>query len=162
MRNFDYRELTGRSWDSEIIGLVAQIHEYKGRQELYLKQKPMELDRLIEIAKVQSTEASNEIEGIRTTNTRLLQLVRDKTTPRNCDEEFTRTSSLFQSRPIISCSSTVICISIPIRALAELSRTPRTISAQRMQRDESLFCLHRLPRMKRLRQLMQFVKAITV
>ena len=41
----------------------------------------------IEIAKVQSTEASNEIEGIRTTNTRLLQLVKDKTTPRNRDEE---------------------------------------------------------------------------
>lgn len=87
MRNFDYRELAGRSWNSEILGLVAQIHEYKGRQELYLKQKPAELDRLIEIAKVQSTEASNEIEGIRTTNTRLLQLVRDKTTPRNRDEE---------------------------------------------------------------------------
>ena len=87
MRNFDYRELAGHSWDSEILGLVAQIHEYKGRQELYLKQKPAELDRLIEIAKVQSTEASNEIEGIRTTNTRLLQLVRDKTTPRNRDEE---------------------------------------------------------------------------
>ena len=51
MRNFDYRELTGHSWDSEIIGLVAQIHEYKGRQELYLKQKPVELDRLIKIAK---------------------------------------------------------------------------------------------------------------
>ena len=87
MRNFDYRELAGRSWNSEILGLVAQNHEYKGRQELYLKQKPAELDRLIEIAKVQSTEASNEIEGIRTTNTRLLQLVRDKTTPRNRDEE---------------------------------------------------------------------------
>lgn len=66
---------------------MAQIHEYKGRHELYLKQKPAEFDRLIEIAKVQSTEASNEIEGIRTTNTRLLQLVRDKTTPRNRDEE---------------------------------------------------------------------------
>ena len=38
-------------WDSEIIGLVAQIHEYKGRHELYLKQKPAEFDRLIEIAK---------------------------------------------------------------------------------------------------------------
>ena len=87
MRNFDYSDLASRSWDSEIIGLVAQIHEYKGRQELYLKQKPTELDRLIEVAKVQSTEASNEIEGIRTTNTRLLQLVRDKTTPRNRDEE---------------------------------------------------------------------------
>ena len=87
MRNFDYSDLASRLWDSEIIGLVAQIHEYKGRQELYLKQKPTELDRLIEVAKVQSTKASNEIEGIRTTNTRLLQLVRDKTTPRNRDEE---------------------------------------------------------------------------
>ena len=87
MRNFDYSTLASMSWDSEIIGLVAQIHEYKGRQELYLKQKPAELDRLIEVAKVQSTEASNEIEGIRTTNTRLLQLVKDKTTPRNRDEE---------------------------------------------------------------------------
>lgn len=75
MRNFDYSELAKRSWDSEIIGLVAQIHEYKGRQELYLKQKPAELDRLIEVAKVQSTETSNEIEGIRTTNTRLLQTI---------------------------------------------------------------------------------------
>ena len=87
MRNFDYSELAKNSWDSEIIGLVAQIHEYKGRQELYLKQKPAELERLIEVAKIQSTEASNEIEGIRTTNTRLLQLVKDKTTPRNRDEE---------------------------------------------------------------------------
>lgn len=87
MRNFDYSTLAGRSWDSEIIGLIAQIHEYKGRQELWLKQKPTELERLIEIAKVQSTEASNAIEGIRTTNTRLMQLVKDKTTPRNRDEE---------------------------------------------------------------------------
>lgn len=87
MRLFDYSHLAGRSWDSEVLGLVAQIHEFKGRQELYLKQKPAELDRLIEIAKIQSTEASNEIEGIRTTNNRLKQLVTDKTTPRNRDEE---------------------------------------------------------------------------
>ena len=87
MRNFDYSNLASRSWDSEIIGLIAQIHEYKGRQDLWLKQKPAELERLIDIAKVQSTEASNAIEGIRTTNTRLMQLVKDKTTPRNRDEE---------------------------------------------------------------------------
>lgn len=87
MRSFDYSRLVNRSWDSEILGLVARIHEFKGRQELYLKQKPAELDRLIEIAKIQSTEASNEIEGIRTTNSRLQQLVNDKTTPRNRDEE---------------------------------------------------------------------------
>ena len=87
MRSFDYSILKNRTWDNEILGLVAQIHEYKGRQELYLKQKPAELDKLVEIAKIQSTEASNEIEGIRTTNTRLKQLVADKTTPRNRDEE---------------------------------------------------------------------------
>ena len=51
MRNFDYSSLATRSWDNEIIGLVAQIHEYKGRQELWLEQKPTELERLIEIAK---------------------------------------------------------------------------------------------------------------
>lgn len=87
MRSFDYSILKNKTWDNEILGLVAQIHEYKGRQELYLKQKPEELDRLVEIAKIQSTEASNEIEGIQTTNTRLKQLVADKTAPRNRDEE---------------------------------------------------------------------------
>ena len=87
MRSFNYAALKNKTWDNEVLGLVAQIHEYKGRQELYLKQKSAELDKLVEIAKIQSSEASNEIEGIRTTNTRLKQLVADKTTPRNRDEE---------------------------------------------------------------------------
>lgn len=87
MRSFDYSTLQSQQWDSEILGLVAQIHEFKGRQELYLKQKPAVLDKLIDIAKVQSTEASNKIEGIVTTNTRVQQLCMEKTTPRNRDEE---------------------------------------------------------------------------
>lgn len=87
MRKFDYSDLKSRLWDYEIINLIAQIHEHKGRQELYLKQHPQQLEKLVEIAKVQSTEASNAIEGIRTTNTRLRQLVAEKTTPRNRDEE---------------------------------------------------------------------------
>lgn len=86
MREFDYRNLKSRMWDNEIVGYVSKIHECKGRQELYLRQKPAELERLVEIAKVQSTEASNRIEGIITTNARLKQLVSDKTTPRNRDE----------------------------------------------------------------------------
>ena len=40
MRTFDYGKLKERTWDSEILGYIAQIHEYKGRQELYLKQTP--------------------------------------------------------------------------------------------------------------------------
>ncbi len=87
MRKFDYSKLKEYQWDSELLGLVAQIHEYKGRQELYLKQKPVALDKLVEIAKIQSTEASNKIEGIVTTSTRIQQLCREKTTPRNRNEE---------------------------------------------------------------------------
>lgn len=87
MRIFDYSTLKEKKWDSEIISLVAQIHEYKGRQEVYLKQKPEELDKLVEIAIRQSTEASNAIEGIRTTKTRLKELCEEKTTPKNRDEE---------------------------------------------------------------------------
>lgn len=75
-----------RTWDNEIVSYIAKIHEYKGKQELYVRQKPVELKRLIQIAKVQSTEASNRIEGIVTTNARLKQLVEDKTTPKNRDE----------------------------------------------------------------------------
>lgn len=87
MREFDYSKLKERTWDNEILAYIAQIHEYKGKQDLYLRQKPVELKRLIEIAKIQSTESSNQIEGIVTTNARLKQLVENKTTPRNRDEE---------------------------------------------------------------------------
>ncbi len=43
------------------------------------------MEKLVEIAKIQSTEASNAIEGIITTNTRIKQLVEEKTTPKNRD-----------------------------------------------------------------------------
>lgn len=86
MRKFDYMKLGNRLWDAETMSLVAQIHECKGRQGLYIRQKPVELERLVEIAKIQSTEASNKIEGIVTTNTRIRQLMADKTTPRSRDE----------------------------------------------------------------------------
>ena len=53
MRIFNYANLKNHRWDSEILGLVAQIHEFKGKQELYLKQKPAALEKLVEIAKIQ-------------------------------------------------------------------------------------------------------------
>ena len=87
MKTFDYSKLNNYKWDSEVISLIAQIHEHKGKQSLYLKQKPQTLEQLIEIAKIQSTESSNKIEGIVTTSTRIRQLMNDKTTPRNRDEE---------------------------------------------------------------------------
>lgn len=84
---FDYSKLEIRTWDKEVLNYIGLIHEYKGRQQLYLAQRPDELDKLIELAKIQSTEASNAIEGIITTNQRLVQLMNDKTTPKNRNEE---------------------------------------------------------------------------
>ena len=86
MHTFDYTPLSRRAWDTETVTLLAKIHECKGRQQLYIRQKPAELERLVEIAKIQSTESSNKIEGIVTTSTRVRQLVCNKTTPHNRDE----------------------------------------------------------------------------
>jgi Fic family protein len=87
MRTFDYSKLADYTWDTETVNLLSKIHECKGRQDLFIRQKPVEIDRLVEIAKIQSTEASNRIEGIVTTATRLNQLVKDKTKPKNRDEK---------------------------------------------------------------------------
>lgn len=87
MREFNYGKLRNIKWDNEVLGLVAQIHEYKGKQTLFLKQKPATLEKLVEIAKIQSIESSNKIEGIVTTAVRIKQLCDQKTTPRNRDEE---------------------------------------------------------------------------
>lgn len=87
MRNFNYSLIRDQKWDSDVLGLIAAIYKEAGKQELYLRKRPEELEKLVEIAKIQSTEASNAIEGIVTTNTRIRQLVEEKTTPKNRDEQ---------------------------------------------------------------------------
>lgn len=87
MRDFNYSKIKEQKWDSKVLSLIAAIYKYAGKQELYLKQRPDELEKLVEIAKIQSTESSNAIEGIVTTNTRIKQLVEESTTPKNRDEE---------------------------------------------------------------------------
>lgn len=87
MRKFDYTNLKNKTWNSNIINMIGKIHEAKARQELYLSQKPDELNKLVELSKIQSTEASNAIEGIRTTDTRLKKIVNEKTTPKNRNEK---------------------------------------------------------------------------
>ncbi|MBO5652184.1 MAG: Fic family protein, partial [Selenomonas sp.] len=73
MRPFNYAKIKDMTWDSEILGYIAAIYKATGKQELYLKQRPAELAKLVEIAKIQSTESSNAIEGIVTTSTRIRQ-----------------------------------------------------------------------------------------
>ena len=64
IRSFDYSRLVEKAWDTDILNLVGKIHECKGRRDLFIRQKPVELDRRAESAKIQSTESSNKIEGI--------------------------------------------------------------------------------------------------
>ena len=87
MRAFNYSKIKEQKWDSELLSLIGAIYKEVGKQDMYLKQRPEELEKLVEIAKVQSTESSNAIEGILTTSTRIRQLVSDKTTPKNRDEQ---------------------------------------------------------------------------
>lgn len=87
MRTFNYSGIKNQKWDLDILGLIGAIYKEAGKQEMYLKQRPEELEKLVDIAKIQSTEASNAIEGIVTTNTRIRRLVEEKTTPKNRDEQ---------------------------------------------------------------------------
>ncbi len=87
MRKFNYSKKWSELLTPEIVGLVSTIHEFKGEQNLFIEAYADQLVELMEIAKIQSTEFSNKIEGIFTKNERLKKLVMDKTTPINRAEQ---------------------------------------------------------------------------
>lgn len=87
MRKFNFSKEYSTLLTPEIVSLVGKIHEYKGEQALFIEAKADTLTKLVEIAKIQSTEASNKIEGIYTSDERLKKLVQDKTTPHTRNEQ---------------------------------------------------------------------------
>lgn len=87
MRIFNYSSIKDQKWGSDTLGLIAAIYRYAGKQELYLNQRPEKLDKLVDIAMIQSTETSNAIEGIVTTSSRLRQIINEMTTPRDRNEQ---------------------------------------------------------------------------
>ena len=87
MREFNYLKLMELSLPVNIYHTIAKIHEYKGKQELYVKNYPDVLDKMIDVAKIQSTKSSNAIEGIYTNDARLNELMNKKADPRNRNEE---------------------------------------------------------------------------
>ena len=86
MRSLNYDRRYQALLTPDIVTMLTQIHEFKGEQALFIEAKADTLTQLMEIAKVQSTEASNKIEGISTSDDRIKKLVLDKTTPRTRDE----------------------------------------------------------------------------
>lgn len=86
MRDYNYKEKWQKLLIPDIVQKLTLINEFKGEQRLFIEAHKDELNELVEIAKIQSTEASNRIEGIFTADDRLKNLVQEKTTPRNRDE----------------------------------------------------------------------------
>ena len=87
MRNYDYKKEWTKMLTPDVVSLLTQIHEYKGEQNNFLGVTADTLTYLLEIAKIQSTEASNKIEGIYTSNERLKKILMDKTRPTNRNEQ---------------------------------------------------------------------------
>ena len=87
MRRFDYIKQPETLLTPEIVQMIASIHEHKGKQELFLEANIDELKTLLAVALIQSTGASNRIEGIFTSDKRLEELVNQKSEPRNRSEQ---------------------------------------------------------------------------
>lgn len=87
MKRFGYKKTYNDLIDASVMELVAGIHEFKGKQEMYARTSPDALNSLKEVAKIHSTQSSNNIEGIVTTEDRLRKLVQKKARPKTSAEE---------------------------------------------------------------------------
>ena len=87
MKHFDYITAAKGLLTPRTTTLLSAIHEAKGRQSVQAAIRPDLLNTLIAVARIQSTNASNRIEGISTSDKRLNALVAGKTTPHNRAEE---------------------------------------------------------------------------
>ena len=87
MRKYDFQNKWQKLLVPDIVALLTQIHEFKGEQNLFIETNSDTLTQLVEVARIQSTEASNKIEGIYTSDDRLKKIVLNKTTPRTRNEQ---------------------------------------------------------------------------
>lgn len=87
MREYNYQKVYSKLLTTETVGFLTKIHEYKGEQTLFIEAQSDTLTQLLNVAKIQSTEASNRIEGIYTSDERLSKIVQDKTMPQTRSEK---------------------------------------------------------------------------
>lgn len=86
MGQFEYSRQLKTLMTPEVMSAVGDMREHRGKQELYAQMRPDILDSLVEVAKIQSTDTSNKIENISTSDKRLRDLMAEKTRPKNRDE----------------------------------------------------------------------------
>lgn len=86
MKEFDYIEKWKKLLTPDIVNYLTTIHEYRGEQRLIAERHADVLESLVDVARIQSTESSNKIEGIYTSDERLKKIVLDKTMPKTRNE----------------------------------------------------------------------------
>lgn len=87
LKTFNYKTLNDLRLTTSMVEKLSQIHELKGKTaHISIKSKDI-LDKLLAVAKIESTDSSNRIEGIATSDVRLKQLMNQKTMPKNRSEE---------------------------------------------------------------------------
>lgn len=87
MKSFEAKYLKNLKFPAEISSYLRTIGEYKGKEELYTKQSPDTLGKLLESAMVESAESSNRIEGITAPHKRVKMIVERGASPRNRSEQ---------------------------------------------------------------------------
>jgi len=87
MKSFTDQYLKTISLTPQLFSLTNALSEYKGKEELYDKQSPETLKHLLEIAKIESTESSNRIEGIVVEHKRVEAIVVKNSHPKNRPEQ---------------------------------------------------------------------------
>ena len=53
MKEINYRKIEEMPITIEVMNMISALHEYKGRQELYIETQPEILERLMEVARIQ-------------------------------------------------------------------------------------------------------------
>jgi len=87
MKSFEKEYLEKIKFSADMLLKLRTLGEYKGKEELFTKQSPDILEKLLESAIIESTEASNKIEGITAPYERIEMIVKANATPRNRPEE---------------------------------------------------------------------------
>lgn len=75
------------TFSAEDMAALRRLGEYRGKQELFARQRPEVFDALKAVAIVESSESSNRLEGICAPKSRIEAIVLRDTTPRNRSEQ---------------------------------------------------------------------------
>ncbi|MEW6042400.1 MAG: cell filamentation protein Fic, partial [Elusimicrobiota bacterium] len=87
MKSFEQEFFKNLKFPGELLSNLRAIGEYKGKEELYARQSPDILEKLLESAIIESTESSNRIEGVIAPHKRVEAIVNANAKPKNRSEQ---------------------------------------------------------------------------